>query len=271
MELQRITSRENRRLIYARKVRDGKESGQIFIEGRRLVTEALRSDIRINDCFFAEGFEHGGLLDPIAEKGIDIWKLRDSLFRSIAATKQPQGIVLLADHPINPIKDFNLPQVSVPVFLFLNEINNPSNLGAILRSVEAAGAGGVFVSKNSADVFSPKALRASMGAAFRVRVTENADLEEVLGRARAGGLTCLAVDRLAGASYLQIDWKKRPHLLVLGSEAHGLSSSELELIGDGISIPMDNSVESLNLAVAAGIILFEAKRKGGDDAVNYLS
>lgn len=269
MELQRITSRENRRLIHARKVRDGKDRGQIFIEGRRLVAEALRSDIRINDCFVAEGFEDRELLDSIAEKGIDIWELSASLFRSIAATDQPQGIVLLADHPINPIIDFNSPHVTVPVFLFLNEINNPSNLGAILRSVEASGAGGVFVSKNSADVFSPKALRASMGAAFRIRVTENADLDEVLARARAGGVSCLAADRLAVMSYLQIDWKKGPHLLVFGSEAHGLSSREMELIGDGISIPMDNSVESLNLAVAAGIILFEAKRKRGVDAVNY--
>jgi TrmH family RNA methyltransferase len=269
MELQRITSRENRRLIHARKVRDGKERGQIFIEGRRLAAEALRSDIRINDCFVAESFEDGELVDQITEKGIEIWELSASLFRSIAATEQPQGIVLLADRPINPIKDFNLPQVTLPVFLFLHEINNPSNLGAILRSGEAAGAGGVFISKNSADLFSPKALRASMGAAFRIRATENVDLEEVLGRARAGGLTCLAVDRLAGTSYLQIDWKKGPHLLVFGSEAHGLSSRELDLIGDGISIPMDNSVESLNLAVAAGIILFEAKRRFGGDAVNY--
>ncbi len=271
MELQRITSRENRRLIHARKVRDGKERSQIFIEGRRLVAEALRSNIRINDCFVSEGFEDWGLLDPIAENGIDIWELSDSLFRSIAATDQSQGIILLADHPIIPIKDFSLPRLTVPVFLFLHEINNPSNLGAILRSVEAAGAGGVFVSKNSADVFSPKALRASMGAAFRIRVTENADLEAVLGWARAGGVTCLAVDRLAVTSYLQVDCKKGPHLLVFGSEAHGLSKRALELIGGGISIPMGNSVESLNLAVAAGIILFEAKRKGSVDAVNYQS
>ncbi len=260
MELQRITSRENRRLVHARKVRGGKERGHIFIEGRRLVVEAMRSEIRIIECFVAQGFNGDEVLDEISSQGILISELPVPLFRTIASTEEPQGTIILAERPDRPVNDFGVELKSVPIFLFLNGVNNPSNLGAILRSAEAAGASGVFVSKNSADVFSPKALRASMGSAFRTRISVNSELAEVLDRARADGLDCLAVDRSAGASYLQADLT-RPHLLVFGSEAHGLSASELDLIGGGVSIPMENDVESLNIAVAAGIVLFEAKRQ----------
>ncbi len=260
MGLERITSRENRRLIHARKVRDGRERSQMFIEGRRLAEEAIRSEIIIDEGFVAEGFEGSDILNVLSERGIAISNLPGPLFRSIAATEEPQGIVLLAQRPNNPVDDFNLGGSTLPLFLFLKEVNNPANLGAILRSAEAAGVGGIFVSKNSADVFSPKALRASMGSAFRTRITVNSELTEVLDRARAEGLECLAVDSSGKNNYLQVDWT-RPHLLIFGSEAHGISESERNLIGREISIPMENSVESLNLAVAAGVVLFEAKRQ----------
>ncbi len=261
LEINRITSRENRRLILARKVRDGKEGGLIFIEGRRLSVEALRSDISIEECFISEDFGDDELVTSILEKGIGVAELPSSIFVSIAATENPQGIILLAERPVLPIENFWTDEAALPLFLFLKEINNPSNLGAILRTVEAAGAGGVFISTNSADVFSPKALRASMGAAFRVRIMENADLESLIGQAKSGGIGCLALDASAAADYLDVDWQE-PHLLVFGSEAHGLSETELELIGGSIAIPMKNSVESLNLSVAAAIVLFEAKRQG---------
>jgi RNA methyltransferase, TrmH family len=259
-EIKRITSRENRRLVYARKVRDGHEPSEIFIEGRRLAAEALRSDISIRECFIAEDLSDTALRDSVIDNGIEVTELPSSLFRSITATEHPQGIVLLAERPLTSFTNFDPEKDSVPIFVFLHEINNPSNLGAILRSVEASGAGGVFISRRSADVFSPKALRASMGSAFRVKIVENAELDEILENARAAGFECLAADNRAEIEYFNIDWK-RPHLLVFGSEAHGLDEQELRSIGGGIRIPMEPSAESLNLAVAAGIVLFEARRQ----------
>ena len=259
-EFKRIVSRDNRRLVHARKVRDGREPSEIFIEGRRLAAEALRSDITIRECFVAEDFSDEAIFDSIITNGIDVTELPPSLFRSISATEHPQGIVLLAERPMTSLISFDLSELLVPVFVYLHEINNPSNLGAILRSVEASGAAGVFVSTRSADVFSPKALRASMGSAFRLKIAENAVLNEVLVSARSAGFECLAVDNLAKIEYFDVDWKKR-HLLVFGSEAHGINEQALSSIGGGIRIPMENSVESLNLAVAAGIVLFEARRQ----------
>lgn len=260
MELQTITSRENRRLVLARKVRDGKERGLMFIEGRRLANEAIRSGINIEHCFVEKGSRVGEQLDPLIESGIMVSELTRPLFRSIADTEESQGIVILAKRPDSTVDPFEVDSSLCPVFLFLQQVSNPSNLGAILRSAEAAGVKGIFISKNSADVYSPKALRASMGSAFRTKIAVGSDLADVVERAKLIGAECLAIDTLASESYLTVYWK-RPHLLVFGSEGHGLSSADIDLIGGSVAIPMEEGVESLNLAVAAGIILFEARRQ----------
>lgn len=266
VEIEKITSRDNRRLLHARKVRDGRSPGQIFIEGRRLVDEALRSDLAIDDCFVADGFSDSELFKAVSEHGVSVTQIPDRIFASIVDTKQPQGIILIAKRPITSLAtiEAGLKRSKLPIALFLKEINNPSNLGAILRTVEAAGAAGVIVSTDSADAFSPKALRAAMGAAFRLPIVENAELENLLQWARIAKLTPTATVAKAVSNYMNIDWIK-PRLLIFGSEAHGLRDSELEQIDEAIKIPMENSVESLNLAVSAGIILFEAKQQNSND------
>jgi len=260
MRLQKVTSRENQRLVHARKVRDGKVEGLLFIEGRRLVGEALRSELKVVECFIAEDLEDRNLIDKLENLDADVVQSPSSLFRSITDTAEPQGIIILAERPTTSFTMENWRNVKVPIYLFLKEVNNPSNLGAILRSVEAAGAGGVFISKKSADVYSPKSLRASMGAAFRVAVQVDADLSDVVIEAGDVGVNCVALAASVAKSYLDVNWTK-PHLLVYGSEAHGLTEEEVERAGEAISIPMEASVESLNLAVAAGIVLFEARRQ----------
>jgi len=147
--------------------------------------------------------------------------------------------------------------------LFLSEINNPSNLGAILRTAEAVGVNGVIISENSADAFSAKSARSAMGANFRLTVRENANLKDVLLWAKKKNLVTTAADINTKNAYTQIDWKI-PRLLIFGSEAHGLSVEDLKMIEEAIYVPMENGVESLNLAVSCGIILFEAKRQIGN-------
>ena len=119
---------------------------------------------------------------------------------------------------------------------------------------------GVIVSPKSADTFSAKAVRASMGAIFRIPVWENADIDQALDWAAMNEFIVTASDVSATTTYSEIDWKL-PRLVIFGSEAHGLNSFELEKSKEKIVIPMENGVESLNLAVSAGIILFEAKRQ----------
>lgn len=261
-EIEKITSRDNQRLISVRKVRDGKAPERIFVEGRRLVEEALRSAIAISECFVVEDFQDMDLLNAVGMRTTRIAEISEKVFATIADTQQPQGIILIAKRPNTSAERIKngLDSASLPIVIFLDEINNPSNLGAVLRTAEAAGVGGIIVSKNSADTYSPKALRAAMGAAFRLPVWENANFDEVLAWAKEGNLTTTAADIAATISYTEVDWEK-PRLLIFGSEAHGLSAENLENTDEIIAIEMENGVESLNLAVSAGIILFEAKRQ----------
>lgn len=262
-DIPKIVSRDNGRLMHARKVRDGKVRSEMFIEGRRLVSEALASDLAIDECFVADDFRDREMVQAVSERTDAIAQISARLFVSIADTDQPQGIILIAKRPAGFAEkiDSRLGSSSLPVVVFLKEINNPSNLGAVLRTAEAAGAAGVIVSTNSADVYSPKALRAAMGASFRVPIWDEAEFGDVLKWARAKNLRTTATGASTDTSYSEIDWRA-PRLLIFGSEAHGLSETEMAVTDEQIRIPMESGVESLNLAVSAGIILFEAKRQG---------
>lgn len=255
----KINSRDNQRLKNARKIREGKAFEKIFIEGLRLCEEAIRSEIEIIECFVDEKFgkndRESNLIKIIEGKCSFINKVETTLFQSIADTKNSQGIILIGKKTQHSFKD----STAKNQYLFLFEVNNPSNLGAILRTAEASGVGGVILSKKSTDAFSPKALRASMGAGFRLPIWEQADFYEVLNWAKEQNLITTAADINADRKYFEIDWKKR-RLIIFGSEAEGLSEEQRQSIDELIYIPMENSVESLNLAVSCGIILFEAKK-----------
>ncbi|MBK8467082.1 MAG: RNA methyltransferase [Chloracidobacterium sp.] len=261
-EIEKITSSDNRRLVNARKVRDGKVPEQIFIEGRRLVEEVLRSNLVIDDCFVTDDFADDELFEMIAALNIAIAVIPNRLLDSLSDTKHPQGIIMIAKRPETSLSaiETNLGNSLLSIVVFLKEINNPSNLGAILRTAEAAGVAGVIISSNSANVFSPKSLRAAMGSAFRLPIVENTDIENTLHWSKSTQLTSTAAAGNSLKNYADIDWRK-PRLLIFGSEAHGLDNAELQLIEDAIRIPMENEVESLNLAVSAGVLLFEAKRQ----------
>jgi RNA methyltransferase, TrmH family len=267
LELQKITSRDNQRLIGARRIRDGQGAGKMFIEGKRLAAEALRSDLAISECFVSERFvassENATLLDSVADRARFTFELPDRLFYTISATENTQGIALIADRPDRSAKSIEArlnAGTCLPLVLLLFEINNPSNLGAILRTAEGANVAGVIVSKHSADAHSPKALRASMGAAFRLPVWIDVDFQLAMTWARDQGLVATAATVHEATPFTDLNWTTR-RILILGSEAHGLGTDELERAADHAYIPMENDVESLNLAVAAGIFLYETKRQ----------
>jgi TrmH family RNA methyltransferase len=260
-ELQIITSRDNRRLVFARRVRDGREPGFIFAEGRRLIAEALRSALEIEQVFVDDRFDDTRLLSGLVERCPVVSELPSKLMGSIADTETPQGIIIIAHRPEFGRQDLvTISAADVPLVLLLIEVNNPSNLGAILRTAEAAGIAGVIVSHGSADVYSPKSLRASMGAAFRLPVWSRAHINEVMIWAKDNGLAATATDATAPFSYTSIDWRV-PRLLIFGSEAHGITPETLAASEQTVTIPLAKDVESLNLAVSAGIILFEARRQ----------
>ncbi|MEP7075297.1 MAG: RNA methyltransferase [Acidobacteriota bacterium] len=265
-EIDTITSRDNAKLKLARRVRDGREPELMFVEGTRLCAEVLRSPVTIVDCFISDAlfYKEGQIVQAIENARAAINRLRDDLFKTIADTDSPQGIVLVCKRPSLNRKAFEEAfsgsQAALPTVVLLHQVNNPSNLGAILRVAEAAGAVGVIVSRNSADPFSPKAIRSSMGSAFRLPIWKDVEMEEAIKWGKERGIIPTAADVAEGNAYTDIDWML-PRLLIFGSEAHGLSEAEKKYVDDLITIPMNCIVESLNLAVSAGVILFEAKRQ----------
>ncbi len=261
----KISSRDNPKIKQTRKVRDGLIDRLIFVEGVRLAEEVSRSGLVISDVLYTINFaqtERGRQFLQTAETS-NLTEVSDSIFDSLADTKTSQGIIVICEKPETDqnIIESNLAKTSkFPLLVLLHQINNPANLGAILRTCEAVGAAGVITTNRSADAFSPKALRGAMGASLRLPMWTNADFYEVLSWAKTNNFTSVCADVSATKSYLEIDWNK-PRLLIFGSEAHGLSAEELEKVDESLLIPMENAVESLNLAVSAGVILFEAKRQ----------
>ena len=260
MKIVRIESRENRNVKHARKVRDGKISDSIFVEGLRLAKEVLRSDVKIRDAFFTDDFSENSA-DLLREiKNANLFEVPDKILASISDTKTPQGIILICEKPPTGKelleKSFS---ENFPLVVMLHKINNPGNLGAILRTCEAVGVSGVIITENSADAFSTKSLRGSMGAAFRLSLWTNAGFETVLSWAKNKKLVSICADVNSETSFWSVDWKK-PRLLIFGSEAHGLSEKERNPVDESLIIPMENNVESLNLAVSCAVILFEAKK-----------
>jgi TrmH family RNA methyltransferase len=261
----KITSRDNQRLKFARRVRDGDIKNLIFVEGARLAEEVLRSDLKITDVFYTESFaaSERGRAFLKQSQNLDCAEVAPNIFDSLADTKTSQGVIVICEKPTTGkhfIETNLLSAVKLPLVIALHRIINPANLGAILRTAEAVNVSGVITTKNSADAFSPKSLRGAMGASLRLALWTDADFFEVAEWAKEKDLTSVCADVKAKKSYLEIDWKA-PRLLVFGSEAHGLSADEREKIDENLLIPMQNRVESLNLAVACGVILFEAKRQ----------
>ncbi|CAN5404568.1 RNA methyltransferase [soil metagenome] len=260
----KITSRDNQRLKFARKVGGGRIKNTIFVEGLRLAEEVLRAELKIFDVLFTENFrqtERGHkFLQNIKDKADNCAEVSEKIFNSLSDTKNSQGIFIIAAKPATGKSIIEANLRKIPLFILLHQINNPSNLGAILRTAEAADVSGIILTENSADVFSPKALRGAMGASFRLPIWTNVDFFEVLNWSKEKNLISVCADVNAEKSYLEVDWKK-PRLVIVGSEAHGLNSEERGEIDESLIIPMENNVESLNLAVSCGVILFEAKRQ----------
>jgi RNA methyltransferase, TrmH family len=267
-----ITSRDNSFVKFARRVRDGKETNLIFVEGVRLCEEAVKSGLKVETTFhtpqFGSNFSHDArderhaqLLESLNRNSSQIFTVSESVFASLSDTKTPQGIAAVARRPPSDAKEFaRRMTVQSPLLLVLHRINNPSNAGAIVRAAEAAGANGVIVTLNSTDIFSSKALRGAMGSSFRMPLWTRAPLEEVFAWCRNHGIRTICALPRAENDYTEFDWRTAC-ALVVGEEGGGLTDAEIASAGARVKISMREPVESLNVAVAAAVILFEAARQ----------
>lgn len=258
-----IVSSANTQLKLARRVRDSREEGLIFVEGRRLIRECLSSNLKLHAAFqlSEESPAQPEVLLELKARKCPVYETSRSAFNSIADTVSSQGIVLIASAPSWTIENvFETDSDQNLLIVVMEQIQDPGNAGTIIRTAEAAGADGVIASLGTTNPFAPKALRASMGSAFRLPVVRGSQLREVIDLARAKKAKLVSADSDAGLTYTEIDWT-RPSILFVGNEGGGLTR-ELRGQSDArVRIPIAQSVESLNVATATAVILFEARRQ----------
>jgi TrmH family RNA methyltransferase len=247
-----ITSRDNSLLRQARAVRDGKVDGLIFIEGLRLCEEALHSDLSLEAVIFSEEIARkeraASVIAELSRVADRVAAVSEKLLESISYTKTPQGIVVIGKRPDTSEARLAEAMNETPLLLVMHEINNPVNVGAILRTAEAAGATGAI------------ALRGAMGSAFRIPIWNGAPYREAIEWCNGRELFTIGADARATASYTDVNWDQGC-ALILGPESAGLSPDELSAARQTVSVPMYGQVESLNVSVAAGILLYEAARQ----------
>lgn len=258
-----IASPSNEQLKFARQVRDGKQPTLVFIEGDRLARECLDAEVSLRNAFYLKSVEERleETLQNLRARNCPVNETEARAFATLTDTVTSQGIVLIAERPVASLEvalglTGNRPALAVA----LDRIQDPGNVGAIVRTAEAAGASGVIALAGSASPFAPKSLRSSMGSAFRLPVVGGVHLDSVLKLCHEHRLRAIATSAEAKNEYTQVDWRL-PSIVFLGNEAGGLSDEVLAHCHVVVRVPMAKPVESLNAAAAAAVILFEAARQ----------
>lgn len=260
-----IASGSNNFVKRLRAVRDGRDRDRIFIEGVRLCEEAVNSaGLVLTGALYKPrllGSERGARLIARIENrmGVRVMPATDEVFASIADTKTSQGILLLAERPHTGAELFETAAKHVPLIVVLHGVGNPANAGAILRAAEAAGATGVITtSAGTCDPFNPKALRGAMGSSFRLPLWTNAEIRDVGAWCAKRDVDLFSLDARAVRTHAEVEWTGAA-AIVVGAEGSGFAGGEPA--GTLLRIPMKSPVESLNVAVALGIVLYEAARQ----------
>lgn len=241
----------------------GTAGGLCLLEGPKLTREALGAGLTLLEAAAsprAESTPGGTLaLAELRERGVPVRRMAEALLASLSDAATSQGIVALAERPVfAPELVFR----GTPLVLLIDGVQDPGNLGALLRSAEAAGASGAFVTKGSADPLSWKALRGSMGSAFRLPHVAGLSIDEALARLEAHAVAVYATAADGERRYDEADLRG-PTAVVVGREGAGLSAAVQQRATARLRIPLAAPVESLNVGVAAALVLFEASRQRG--------
>ena len=235
-----------------------------LLEGPRLVLEALAAGLVVAEAVAsprAEASPAGpAALAELRQREVPIRRMAAELVASLSEAETSQGLLALARRP--SVDEEEIFQGTPPLVLVADGVQNPGNLGGLLRTAEAAGASGAILTTGCADPFSWKALRGSMGSAFRLPHVRGGPIEHVLDTLEARGIAVLATAADGERRYDEADLRG-PVALVVGGEGAGLAPAVRERAAARLRIPLEEPVESLNVGVAAALVLFEAARQRG--------
>ncbi len=234
--------------------------GVFVVEGERAVSEVperLLERIYVSESFFGETMTTGKL-DALNFDASQIEVVADDVFKIMSDTQTPQGILAVVKQPKYEL--MQLYKGDSTHLLILENVQDPGNLGTMMRTAEGAGATGVVMTKETVDLFNPKTVRATMGSIYRMPFYVTDDLEGTVNRLKSLGVRVYAAYLGAYKTYDQINYGKGLAFMI-GNEGNGLSSHAAGLADELISIPMSGQLESLNAAMAAGILMYEVRRQ----------
>lgn len=261
--MEHVSSRQNAVVKRFRAVaREGRSGDAVLLDGAHLVDEALSSGVELETVAFAAAAAEGRLADlatRCVESGARVILTSDSVLAAMSPVHQPSGIVAVARMTPATI-DAALAAGPPQLVLVLDRIQDPGNVGAIVRAAEACGATAVLTGPGTADPFGWKALRGSMGSAFRLPVAPAGSLEEAMAAARGAGLRIFATVPRGGTPLAETHLDQ-PAAILIGGEGTGLPADLVAAADEPMSIRMRPPVESLNVAIAAALVLYEATRQ----------
>lgn len=258
-----ITSTRNKRVASATKLkkRGLREQYRLFLlEGAQATAEGLEA--KAVETVFHVGDPSGRVpevVEAARAAGVEVLGVTDSVMAHLTSAVTPQGLVAVARFVDVPAAELKPDGGVIPI---LCSVRDPGNAGTILRSADAAGAAAVAFTRDSVDVYNPKTVRASAGSLFHLPVVRDADPKEVVDGLRERGTQVLAADARGEVSMYEADLA-RPTALLLGNEAWGLTVETRKLADASVRVPIEGRAESLNLAAAAALLMFEAARQRG--------
>jgi TrmH family RNA methyltransferase len=254
-----ISSRENSVIKEARKLKDRKhrdENKQFLAEGLRFVSEALGSDFEVSSLFLSEDMAAKwgalGIEDKIKVE-TKVFKLSNRIFKEISFTEHPQGIAAVVNMQSRETK------AAEGFFVLADRVQDPGNLGTIIRSAHASNALGVIITKGTVDVYNDKVLRSTMGSIFHVPVIEDRDLS-YLKALRAEGFKMVVSSLETENDFFKADLTGKV-IIAVGNEGAGISPELMDMADIKVKIPMPGGAESLNVSAAASIMMFEVVRQ----------
>lgn len=260
-KMQIISSKDNEIIKQIKKLKDKKYrdiENAYVIEGIKLVKEALQENAKIkqivlcDDCEKAENISKELMYEIAKHNCIYV---TNKIFKYISEVQAPQGILAVIEkNNANGKIDY-----SEDIIVALDDIQDPGNLGTILRTVDSIGLKQILVSKGTADSYNPKVVRSTMGAIFRVKIIECENLEQTLKEIKKHKFKIVVSSLQTDNSVYDIKYNKK--VIVIGNEANGVEKSIQEISDEKIKIPMLGKTESLNASVATGIILYEYVRQ----------
>ena len=260
----KITSRENPAVKLAIRLmssaRERRKSGFIICEGARLCGDAAESGVRINKlfCTAAALEKYPDYLDKLIPEADEVYEISDDIAKKISDTGSTQGIFMIAGTP-DVESNLNLLH-STGLYVLLEDLQDPSNVGAIFRTAEALGLDGIILTEGCASCFSPKALRAGMGAMFRIPIFQTANAPSEMAALAERNMRPMAAVPREGASAITGIRFFRGAIMCIGNEGNGLSQDLIEACPEKVTIPMNGRAESLNAATAAAILMWEMVR-----------